>query len=130
MDNSSVLDLNVNAKINAELIIDGDGAQSELDKLFDTIQQKFKETTTREIGEYATAAGKAVSDSWDSAKQTVTDTGGEAISDTLSAIFSYLIRSTISGRSLAGAGAPGRAFQMGSPLLIIARLGSRPLAAR
>ena len=62
MDNSSVLDLNVNAKINAELIIDGDGAQSELDKLFDTIQQKIKETTTREIGEYATAAGKAISD--------------------------------------------------------------------
>ena len=50
--------------------------------------KKLKETTTREIGEYATAAGKAISDSWDSAKQTVTDTGGEAISDTLSAIFS------------------------------------------
>ena len=42
----------------------------------------------------------------------------------------HFIRSTISGRSLAGAGAPGRAFQMGSPPLIMARLGTSPLEAR
>ncbi len=130
MESNTSINLNVNTTLEAELHIDKSQAQTELEKLFDTIQQKLKETTTREIGEYATAAGKAISDSWDSAKQTVTDTGGEAISDTLSAIFSYLIRSTISGRSLAGAGAPGRAFQMGSPPLIMARLGTSPLAAR
>ena len=42
----------------------------------------------------------------------------------------HFIRSTISGRSLAGAGAPGKAFQMGSPPLIMARLGTSPLEAR
>ena len=88
MESTSNVDLNVNATIRAKVEIDKDQTESELEKLFDAIQQKLKETTTREIGEYATAAGKAISDSWDSAKQTVTDTGGEAISDTLSAIFS------------------------------------------
>ena len=88
MKSTNNLDLNVNATIKANVEIDEKQTKSELEKLFDTIQQKLKETTTREIGEYATAAGKAISDSWDSAKQTVTDTGGEAISDTLSAIFS------------------------------------------
>ena len=88
MESNTSINLNVNTTLEAELHIDKSQAQTELKKLFDTIQQKLKETTTREIGEYATAAGKAISDSWDSAKQTVTDTGGEAISDTLSAIFS------------------------------------------
>ena len=41
----------------------------------------------------------------------------------------HFIKSTISGISLAGAGAPGKAFQMGSPSLMMARLGTSPLAA-
>ena len=88
MDNTSSINLTMKTQVDVDINIDEKQTESKLKKLFDTIQQKLKETTTREIGEYATAAGKAISDSWDSAKQTVTDTGGEAISDTLSAIFS------------------------------------------